>query len=130
MSIEDARREAFDELRELLSEGVEPNIAIAEAAKASGLKIDVITQIGARLVDERERLVRTRKSDREREDRKRRADKIINLYREQLTADPNVDSNEIEAEIGVLDFTESEKGDLFLRELDAYLDRVLKGSVG
>jgi hypothetical protein len=125
VSIEEQRRNALADLRDLLSQGAAPDEAVAEAAEANGLKPEVLAQVGVRLISEQENLISAKQLNDARVDRQRRADRVVQSYRDALVDDPKAEPEAIELSIGIDDFSKDEKSSLFMRTLDAWLDRNL-----
>jgi hypothetical protein len=123
VNVGEARREALEELRDQLAQGVDPDAAIKSAAGISGLKVEVVAKIGAVLISSREAIVASSERQKLRSDRKKRADHIMRLYRERLADDPNASGDLIDAEVGINDFSDHERDDLFDRKIDAWFDR-------
>ena len=127
MSIEDQRRNALSDLRDMLSAGIDPADAVAEAAQSNGLRPDVMSKIGDRLISERDNLISARRLRDARLDRQRRADRVVQLYKDALVANPDADLEAVENSVGIGDLSKDEQGSLFLKTIDAWLHRQING---
>jgi hypothetical protein len=124
--IDQRRAQALSDLQDILADGGDPAEAIAEVSRTWAIRADIIEKIGARLLAEQDRLILARTANLAAADRKRRADKVIALYKQALLSDRDASIDPIEESVGVSDLSDDEKGTLFLRQIDAWLDRSFK----